>query len=83
MLKGEVRSSSFGKVFYRQPPERYSEVGTVKRVNEWIDGRIDPPDPREILHYRRVHVICLQERRQQVEYEERQPANDKAANDDA
>lgn len=43
VLKRKFGPPCLGAMLKRQPPERYSEIGTVKRVDERIDGRIDPP----------------------------------------
>lgn len=66
-------------MFDGQPPESYSEIRAVERVYERVDGRIDPPQPREVLHDQLVDLVSLDERREKVEYEKGQPAGYEAA----
>lgn len=40
-----VGSSLFGEMPYSEPPEGYPKVGTVKRINKWIYGAINPAKP--------------------------------------
>ena len=83
MLEGEIRPPRLGEVLDRQPPEGYSEIGAVEGVDEGIDGRVEPAQPRQVVHDERVHLGAGDEGREEVADEEGQPAGDEAAHDDA
>lgn len=83
VLKSQVGAATLGEVLEGEPPEGYSKVGAVERVDERIDGGVDPAEPREVGHHEAVDLVGGQERREQVVDEEGQPAGDEAADHDA
>lgn len=83
MLRSEVSPAILGKVLQGQPPESYSEIRTVERVNERIYSGIDPTQPRKVLHDQHVDLVTIYERREKVEYKKWQPASYEAAHHDA
>lgn len=68
----------FLEVVNRQSPKSYPKIRTVESVDEWIDGRIDPAQPHKVIHNHFIHLVVFDKGHQQVQYEERQPAQDKS-----
>lgn len=63
----------------RQTPEGKPKVGIIKRINERIDGTVQPAQPRQRRHGVFAEQLVWQKRYQQIVNEERQPARDETA----